>query len=189
MNLKQITAVVFFSTLSLTGQELDLSFLKGLEAKAKESTTINLGPEQIKLMMGFSGEGSKELQGLGKNIERVQVTTLEFDKEGMYNVADMDNLRAKLKTPEYVPFISVKERNGFTEIVMRKGPKGMNGFVILSAEPRELTIVNIVGQLDLASLGSLTGKFGIPNIHMGSSGKGEGKGEGKSGNKDEDEEK
>lgn len=185
MNPKHFVAVLFLGSLALTGQELDLSFLKGLEAKAKEATEINLGPEQIKLMMGFSGEGSKELLGLGKSIERVQVKTLEFDKDGMYNIADMDNLRAKLKSPEFVPFISVKEKRGFTEIVMRKGPKGMNGFVILAAEAREVTIVNIVGELDLASLGKLTGKFGIPNIQMGPSGKSDDKG----GKKDDDEEK
>jgi hypothetical protein len=171
MKLKHFVAVLFTSMLAMAEQELDLSFLKGLEAKARESTDINLGPEQLKLMMGFSGEATKELQGLGKSIERVQVKTFEFDKEGAYSIADMEKLRADLKTGDFVPFISVKERNGFTEIAMRKGPKGMNGFVILVAEPRELTVVNIVGEIDLASLGKLAGKFGIPNVHMGNSSK------------------
>jgi hypothetical protein len=182
MKLKHFAAVLFSSMLALSGQELDLSFLKGLEAKAKESTDINLGPEQIKLMMGFSGEGSKELQGLGKSIERVQVKTFEFDAAGAYNIADMEKLRANLKTGDYVPFISVKEKNGFTEIAMRKGPKGMNGFVILVAEPRELTVVNIVGEIDLASLGKLAGKFGIPNLAVGGGSKPANKGP----NKDEE---
>lgn len=175
MNPKHIFAVLFFSLLAFAEQELDLSFLKGLEAKAKESTDINLGPEQIQLMMGFSGEGSKELLGLGKSIERVQVKTFEFDKEGMYSVADMETLRQKLKTGDFLPLLSVKEKGGFTEIVMRKGPKGMRGFVILSAEPREVTVVNIVGDLDMNSMSKLAGKFGIPNIQMGPLGKGNGK--------------
>ena len=134
--------------------------------------------------MGFSGEGSKELLGLGKSIERVQVKTFEFDKEGMYNVADMESLRSKLKSGDFVPLISVKEKGGFTEIVMRKGPKGNRGFVIVSAEARELTVVNIVGDLDLASLGKLTGKFGIPNIQMNSGGSSKGN---KGGKKEQDE--
>ena len=174
MNSKYLISVVLFSLAAFAEQELDLSFLKGLEAKAKESTDINLGPEQIQLLMGFSGEGSKELLGLGKSIERVQVKTFEFDKEGMYSFAEMEGLRAKLKGGDFVPLISVKEKGGFTEIVMRKGPKGMRGFVIVSAEARELTVVNIVGDLDLASLGKLTGKFGIPNIQMNSGGSGKG---------------
>lgn len=184
MKSKYLIAAVFMSLAAFAEQELDLSFLKGLEAKARESTDINLGPEQIQLMMGFSGEFSKELLGLGRSIERVQVKTLEFDKEGMYSVADMDNLRSKLKGGEFLPLISVKEKNGFTEIVMRKGPKGNRGFVIVSAEARELTVVNIVGDLDLASLGKLTGKFGIPNIQMNSGGGGKGK---KSGKEEQDE--
>ena len=184
MNSKYLIPVVFFSLSAFAEQELDLSFLKGLEAKAKESTDINLGPEQIQLLMGFSGEGSKELLGLGKSIERVQVKTFEFDKDGMYNVADMESLRAKLKNGDFVPLISVKEKGGFTEIVMRKGPKGNRGFVIVSAEAREVTVVNIVGDLDLASLGKLTGKFGIPNIQMNSGGSSKGN---KGGKKEQDE--
>ncbi len=172
MNPKHIVGVLFFSLLAFAEQELDLSFLKGLEAKAKQSTDINLGPEQIQLMMGFSGEGSKELLGLGKSIELVQVRSFEFDGEGMYSLEDMETLRQKLKSSDFVPLISVKERKSFTEIVMRKGPKGMRGFVILSAEPREVTVVNIVGDLDMNSLSKLTGKFGIPNIQMGPVGKG-----------------
>lgn len=182
MKLKQILFATFLAALSLSAQELDLSFLKGLESKAKEATDINLGQEQLQLMMGFSGEGSKELQGLGKMIERVQVKVLEFDKEGMYSIADMETLKNKLKTGEFVPLISHKEKGGFTEIAMRKGPKGNRGFVILSAEAREITVVNIVGDIDLSALGKLTGKFGIPNIQMGPGDKGA-----KTPKKDEDE--
>jgi len=36
------------------------------------------------------------------------------------------------------------------------------GLVIISAEPRELTVVNIVGPIDLDRLADLEGKFGIP---------------------------
>ena len=176
MNPKLIAAILFFSLLAFAEQELDLSFLKGLEAKAKQTTDINLGPEQIQLMMGFSGEGSKELLGLGKSIELVQVRSFEFDGEGMYSLEDMEALRQKLKSSDFVSIISVKERKGFTEIAMRKGPKGMRGFVILSVEPKEVTVVNIVGDIDMNSLSKLTGKFGIPNIQMGPSGKGKSSG-------------
>ncbi len=38
------------------------------------------------------------------------------------------------------------------------------GLVIISAEPRELTLVNIVGPVDLDKLASLEGQFGIPRM-------------------------
>jgi len=37
---------------------------------------------------------------------------------------------------------------------------------ILTAEPRELTVVNIVGQIDMDKLGELSGKFGVPSVDV-----------------------
>lgn len=35
---------------------------------------------------------------------------------------------------------------------------------IIAAEPRQLTIVNIVGSIDLARLARLQGQFGVPRV-------------------------
>ena len=37
---------------------------------------------------------------------------------------------------------------------------------ILVAEPRELTVVNIVGPIDLTRLAAMRGQFGIPNVPL-----------------------
>ncbi len=158
------------SLIAFGAQELDLSFLKGLEAKAKESTEIDLGPEQLGLLMGLAGNEASELKALGQKIQRVQVKTLEFEKEGEYNPADLEKLRASIRSTNFVPLISVKEKKGFTEIGMRKEGDRMRGFVILAVEPKEITVVNILGDLDAKTLGKLSGKFGIPNVQMGPSG-------------------
>lgn len=161
------TTLLLLTLGAFAAQEIDLSFLKGLESKAKESTNIDLGPDQLGLLMGLAANEAPELKALGKQIERVQVRTLEFDKEGEFNPADLDKLRESIKTSNFVPLISVKERKGFTEIGMRKEGDRMRGFVILSVEPKEITVVNILGNLDMATLGKLSGKFGIPNVQMG----------------------
>lgn len=175
-------------TATLWAQELDLSFLKDLEAKATEVTNVSLGKEQMQLIQGLSSGAGGELKALAGGIELVQVRSLQFDKEGLFNLAEMTAMKDKLKTSELLPVISVKEKGGFTEILLRKGPKGNRGFLIFAVEPREVTIVNIVGELDLASLGKLAGNFGIPNVVLqGGSGKGSGKPNGSS-KKEEDEE-
>ena len=38
----------------------------------------------------------------------------------------------------------------------------IRGLVVLASEPRAMTVVNVVGPLDLAKLSELEGKFGIP---------------------------
>ena len=37
-----------------------------------------------------------------------------------------------------------------------------NGLAIIASEPREFTIVNIVGSIDMRKLHGLEGQFGIP---------------------------
>jgi hypothetical protein len=41
------------------------------------------------------------------------------------------------------------------------------GLAVLVMEPKELTVVNIIGAIDLERLGAMEGKFGIPRIHEG----------------------
>ena len=46
--------------------------------------------------------------------------------------------------------------------VMKDAHDNIAGIAILVAEPKELTVVNIVGPVDLDKLSALDGKFGIP---------------------------
>jgi len=39
------------------------------------------------------------------------------------------------------------------------------GIVVISAEPKELTFVNIVGPLEVDQLAELGGEFGIPKLN------------------------
>ena len=155
--------------LPLTAQVVDLSILKGLEAKARETSNIDLGPEQMGVLKGFSGLVGGDIGEVTQGLKRVRVYSLEFDKDGMYNLADAESIRTKVKADsKWISVISVKEKGGFTEIMTHQGANGeFDGFLILAAEPRELTVVNIVGALDMAKLGKLGGKFGIPKIEVG----------------------
>ena len=48
-------------------------------------------------------------------------------------------------------------------MLVRAGDK-VAGLLVLSAEPRELTIVNLVGPVDVEKLADLEGHFGIPRM-------------------------
>jgi hypothetical protein len=53
---------------------------------------------------------------------------------------------------------------------MKSKGENVEGIVVVAAEPTELTIVNIVGDIKPEELGALGGKFGIPNIFFGNDG-------------------
>ena len=40
----------------------------------------------------------------------------------------------------------------------------ITGLAVLSIEPKELTVVNIIGPVDIAKLATLEDQFGIPDL-------------------------
>jgi len=69
--------------------------------------------------------------------------------------------------PSWKRIVSVKARaREKTEIYVNTAgdKKTVRGLVVICAEPRQLTLVNLVGPIDIDKLASLEGEFGIPHI-------------------------
>ena len=43
----------------------------------------------------------------------------------------------------------------------------IKGIAVVAAQPRELTVVNVVGPIDVDRLSRLQGQFGIPDLNLG----------------------
>lgn len=150
----------------LCAQTIDFKMLDKLGEKAKESSVVNLGPEQLGMLSGLSAGEGKNLSEVAKAVKSVQVRSYEFEQKGEYDIGVVQSFRDKVKASgEWVNIIEVKEKGGFTDISYAKGPDGKSkGFLIIAAEPREVTIVYMDGPLDLSALGKLGGVMGIPEI-------------------------
>jgi hypothetical protein len=59
-----------------------------------------------------------------------------------------------------------RERQSDVDIYIHRGDRNMEGMAIITSEPRELTIVNIVGSIDLSKLAQLQGKLGAPKMNV-----------------------
>jgi hypothetical protein len=69
-----------------------------------------------------------------------------------------------MKGPGWSKMVGVQEnsdREGVEISVKTEGGQ-IAGVAILAYEPKELTVVSILGQIDLERLGELGGRFGIP---------------------------
>jgi hypothetical protein len=51
-------------------------------------------------------------------------------------------------------------------MMMTAGGGQIGGIAVIATEPKQLTVVNIVGLIDLEKLVKLSGKFGIPSIDV-----------------------
>jgi hypothetical protein len=70
--------------------------------------------------------------------------------------------------------VGVTSRRGGSNVDVHLKYQGDNviGLAIIAADPTELTVVNIIGPIDLEKVRQLEGQFGIPKLDLGEGAKG-----------------
>ncbi len=139
---------------------------KELAARASDVTEVTLGKNMLAFAAKFmNGKDSDEAatRHLIEGLDGIYVREYEFDKEGQYSMEQIEQLRKYFETSEWTPIVRERERKtGETTDVMVKMVNGENrGMFILSAEPKELTIVLILGNIRMDQLGELKGLGGL----------------------------
>lgn len=152
------------------GQALDLRRLDQLKDKASDSTEITLDGSLLKLATRFlssEDSGEAKVKKVVAGIKGIYVRTFTFEKEGAYSESDITAIRNQLRSPEWSRIIGVKSKKDTenADIYIRTGSDA-GGLAIICANPTELTIVNIVGKIDLDELSDLGGNFGVPKIDL-----------------------
>lgn len=142
--------------------------LDNLAARATESVNVTLDASMLHLASDFLGNNDPDqakVKHIVSKLKGVYVRSFEFDKPGQYSMGDVAKIRAQLKKPEWTPIVSVESSKGeHTEIYVKKNGDQVGGLVVLDAEPKELTIVDIDGSIDPKELSELGGHMGIPKI-------------------------
>jgi len=142
---------------------------KELAARASNVTEVTLG----KNMLGFAakfmnGKDQDEAatRRLIEGLDGIYVRNYEFDKEGQYSMEEIQKLRSYFETSEWTPIVHSRERNtGETTDVLLKMVNGeTRGMFVLSAEPKELSIVLILGPVRMEDLGRLRGIGGLGGL-------------------------
>lgn len=151
-------------------QQLNIDF-PGLADKAVETVDITLDGELLQIAAKFLNPhdpDQRTAHDVVSKLEGIYVRSYEFDKEGEYDRGIVARVRGQLG-PNWKRIVSVKSRDREnTEIYVdtRGDSKTVHGLVIIDAEPRELTFVNLVGPVDVDKISSLEGEFGIPRFSM-----------------------
>src|SRR5262249_931873 len=98
----------------------------------------------------------------------IYVKSFEFKRDGEYTKSDLDQIRVQLKAPEWQRAVGInsEEERETVEVWIRNENGKMSGIAILVADPRELTVVNLVGSVDLSAISALGGSLGIPKFNV-----------------------
>ncbi len=139
---------------------------KELAARASNVTEVTLGKNMLAFASKFmNGKDADEAAArkLIDGLDGIYVRDYEFDKEGQFSVAEIEQLRKYFETSEWSPIVRERERkSGETTDVMVKMVNGeSHGMFILTVEPKELTIVLILGPVRMEDLGKLKGIGGL----------------------------
>jgi hypothetical protein len=150
-----------------SAQRLNLDFLSDLEDRADEVVDVTLDASMLRIAGKFFSAADKEEREIGdiiRNLEGIYVRSYEFSRDGEYDRKLVDRLRSQLG-PSWKPLVTVrsKKKENVNIYADMRGDR-ITGLVVISAEPRELTVVNIVGPIDIEKLAHLQGQFGIPDI-------------------------
>jgi len=163
---------LLLAVLPLAAQDIKMPVsLDKLAAKASEVVDVSLDGALLQLASRFLSDKDPDEANVKKmvgGLKGVYVKSFEFEDRDQYKESDVEELRTQLKAPGWSRIVSAhSKRNGDNSDVYLKTEAGqISGLAIIVTEPRELTIVNIVGAIHPEDIRDLGGHFGIPKIDI-----------------------
>ena len=149
------------------GAKLQMDQLDFLSNKATETVDVKLDERLMQTTAKFfSGKDDADIREVLKGIKGIYVKSFTFEKDGEYSQVEIDSIVSQLHGTTWSKILSVKSRKGGdnVEVYLNMVGEQITGLAVLSIEPREFTVVNIVGPIDLDKLSKLEGQFGVPDL-------------------------
>jgi hypothetical protein len=151
------------------GGKLELKNLEKLSDKAAEVNDVSLDGVLLDLarviLKKSDDPDAAQVKEVLMGLKGIYVKNFEFDEPNQYSQADVEAIRSQLTGPQWQRIVTshTKRTGERDEVYLFKEGDKIGGVVILVAEAKELTVVNIVGTIDVEKLDKLGGHFGIPD--------------------------
>ncbi len=170
---------ILFLALALTpmavnAQNAKLHFdkLNGLETKARDVVEVNIDGRLLdvakRVLAKMNDQDTKKVAQAISGLQAIYVRAYNFEKEGEYNVADVDEIRTQLSAPGWERLANVRSKKNNQKVdvyTMFEGDK-MSGVAVVVSESKSIAVVNVIGPIDIDLLAELSGKLNIPRIDI-----------------------
>jgi hypothetical protein len=168
-------AVLFiFASQLAQAQELgrlQLTTLDSLEPRAEQTINITMDGKLLQLALRFLSDkkpNEAKIKEAVAGIKGIYVKSFRFEQDNQFSSTDVDSIRSQLRSPLWSQLVEVrskKEGQNIDVFTMIDGGK-INGVAIIALDRRQVTVVNIVGPVDVDKLAELRGNFGIPDFDI-----------------------
>jgi len=140
---------------------------KELAARASNVTEVTLGKNMLAFAAKFLDGKDKDDEAtrhLIEGLDGIYVRSYEFDKEGQYSPVEIEKLRSYFQTGgEWSSIVHEHDKKSgeSTDVMMKMVNGNPHGLFVLDAEPKELSIVLILGPVKMEDLSRLSGIGGL----------------------------
>ena len=163
------TCVPAFAAAPAPSARLLLPDFSALGSTATDSVAITLDAPLLNIATKFLDNADPEQRGVREligGLQGIYVKSYTFNKPFTYPASDVDGIRKQLRAPGWQQIVQVRsgEKQSAVDIFVCLAHEKPIGLAIIATEPRQFTIVNIVGAIDLDKLHQLEGRFGVPKL-------------------------
>jgi hypothetical protein len=184
MSIKFVFALALAAACSLAAQaqtvatqeagRVQLESLDRLAPKAVETVNVQVDESLLSMGIGLLSTNDPEEKNIKEavaGLKGVYVRVLGFKGAGEYADADIEPIRAQLRSPAWTRIVGVQSRKeGLenAEVYLSRNPAGrVDGLAFVAFGPKQIVLVNLVGLVDLEKLRRLEGNLGIPEVNIG----------------------
>ncbi|HME59336.1 MAG TPA: DUF4252 domain-containing protein [Terracidiphilus sp.] len=139
---------------------------KDLAARASHVTEVTLDKNTLAFASKVMNGNDKDAVATRKlidGLDGIYVREYEFDKEDQFSMEQIEQLRKYFETSEWSTLVRERDLKSHesTDVMVKLEKGETRGFFILEVEPKELTIVLILGPIRMEDLGKLKGISGL----------------------------
>jgi hypothetical protein len=143
---------------------------KTLAERATHVTEVTLDKNMLAFAAKFmdkdkdDDEDDKAVKDMVRNLKGVYVRDYEFDKDHSYTGEELEGLRKYFEGSNWSPMVHERTKGiaEGTDVYLKLEDGKVQGLFVLDAEARELSLVLILGPVDIDKISELGGSFGIP---------------------------
>jgi len=139
--------------------------LKDVAKNASENSQITLDGDMLRMALHNDKNATPEAQEVLAHLQGIYIQDLAFKQPGQYPASVVKKIEDQLSKPEWHTIVRDTSAKEQSWIAVQRNNEMITAIAIFDAEPKELSIVNIVGDLphglaSLSALGSLGGAMG-----------------------------
>jgi hypothetical protein len=172
LRLASLAAIVVLGAANALAQNprIQTSQLDALAVKASQTVDVNIDEGLMQIARNFlSNKDADEakVKELVNGLKGIYVKSFEFETEGQFSAADLEGIRVQLRNSAWSRIVNVSsKKEGSVEVYLMHSGSQISGLALLAVAAKEITVVNIIGPVDLGKLSELEGQFGIPALDI-----------------------